>query len=111
MAEEKLYTWGEIAEQGEIATVKHDGHVWRFYQPDAELQGGVKEPLLGYGFAEPRGFYWAVDGNRRVWLQMDESEIFFSPCLRFCLYTIRQHPQSFERVWELLGWEKNEMPS
>lgn len=103
MLDEKLYTWDDIVEQGEIATVHHDGHVWRFHQDDAELQGGVKEPLLGYGFAEPLGFYWVVDGNRRVWLQMGSSDVFSSPCLRLCLAIIRQHPQSFERVLELMG--------
>ena len=89
---------------GEIKTIQYEGKSLSFDQEDAFLEGGVKEPLLGVGFVEPIGFYWTVDSNKRIWIQMG-SETFSSPCLTLCLSIIRQHPQSYEKVCGFLYGE------
>lgn len=78
--------------------IKINEHKWLFCEEDAEE--GLGLPIRGYTFVEPQGFYAVVDSNKRVWIE-ESPGYFESPCLRFCMDTIRQHPQSYDLINKL----------
>jgi hypothetical protein len=84
-----------------MTSVVIDGETLFFDELDANNDNegqGFRLPILYLRFLHSLGTRYAIDSNKRVWIEIVEENYFESPCLSCCLDIIKSDPQEYEKV-------------